>query len=292
MKTRAIMGAVCVAACLSASADAKNIPAGGITQDELAAWMREHGAPITVNSLPQPDPSILGTYLSTSSNGLGYSVYLHDCKAGRCATLLIVGAAGPCTLTLDQINQWNSQRRWLRAFYKADEQLCVGGMDVIAEGASYDNLSVSFGTWEHILIDYIRFASTGSLVASNGREGRAVLPGLVLGKTTYADVLSANGQPRSDEQLAQGGHVVRYPFEALRAHESGAIVSPLVGRDSAGSLAVLTFDAAGILQAYGAAAEPGDVAGGQHTFGTYDSPNTTGALGKLIVNTACGTNCK
>ncbi len=275
------------------SAGAKDLPAGGITQAELGIWLGEHGNPVSIGSLQQqPDPGMLNTYTATNAGGLNYVVFFHDCMKARCATLLISAAVIPCTLTLDQINQWNANRRWLKATYVADQKACTGEMDVVADGVSYEYLGAMFGTWEHILMEYVRYTGTGTLVASNASlpEGRAVLPGLVLGKTTYADVLSANGQPKSDETLAQGGHVVRYPFEVLRAHESGAVVSPLVGRDSQGSLAVLTFDAAGVLQAYGAATEHGDLVRAHRTFGTDSGLSAPGAF-TAIPHNACGANC-
>jgi len=74
----------------------------------------------------------------------------------------------------------------------------------------------------------------------------------VVGRTTYNDIVSVAGRPRSDIETAEGGRTVRYPFEALRSYVngSGATIARLVGRDAGAATATLTFDRAGVLLAY------------------------------------------
>jgi hypothetical protein len=229
------------------------IPAAGITADELAAWLRAENFTVAAETLAPDIPHMLKTYLVTSVDGVKFVIFFFDCTGDRCSSLQFRAFWTPSKLTIDQINQWNEKTRWIKAILETDQNDCSAEMDVILDGSSYRTIANWVATWDSGLVAFATVNSTGMLVA---RNEKTVLPGLVVGRTTYGDVVSAAGRPSSDRRTATGERIVRYSFERLRSHLNGAggAATHLVGRDAEGSTATLTFDPAGVLLAYGSGA--------------------------------------
>jgi hypothetical protein len=92
---------------------------------------------------------------------VNYDVYFYSCDGGRCQTAQFAAGWGSCSLTTDQINAWNSKKRWIRAY--KDDGACWGEMDFDLVGANYDNLGRQFGQWKRSVDDFADLIKTGNV---------------------------------------------------------------------------------------------------------------------------------
>ena len=109
-----LLAAAAAAAILLApgAAMARDLPDGGMTLEEIAAWLRGHDLPAEIKTDGNGNRTV-----TSSFDGAVFHVYVYDCKDGRCGSLQFSegfntkGAWGP-----DPINTWNRENRWTRAY--------------------------------------------------------------------------------------------------------------------------------------------------------------------------------
>ena len=107
--------AMALSAFLLAAPDAalaKDLPAGGMTTEDVAAWLKGHDLPADIKTTKEGAPTV-----TSSFGGQGFVVILYDCTNKRCGSLEFEagfdtkGAYGPVV-----INDWNRDNRWTRAY--------------------------------------------------------------------------------------------------------------------------------------------------------------------------------
>ena len=140
--------AALVLAASAAGAQARDIPAGGLTVDDVAAWLQQAGYK---GALSKSDDG--ERYVSSAAEGVNFQVYMYDCKDGpRCASMqfsvvfdLYKG------LTTDKINQWNRDKRYIKAYIDSEGDPW-GQYDVnLSPGRTYEGLDDDFAVWRQTL---------------------------------------------------------------------------------------------------------------------------------------------
>lgn len=148
MRTRSKLAAFAAAAwCLAGAALAAPIPEGGVTVQEVAEALQTRGYKAEIGRDRVGDPMI-----TSAMDGSNFRVLFYDCKAERCAAVQFATAFDMKQgLTLAQINTWNRQRRFGRA-YLDDEMDPFVEYDVDFEvGATTEALGNAVDVWEAVV---------------------------------------------------------------------------------------------------------------------------------------------
>ncbi|HEY5347993.1 MAG TPA: YbjN domain-containing protein [Rhizomicrobium sp.] len=138
------LAAFCVCA-FSSAATAKDIPAQGISIQDVVTWLQGKGYQAQVMTEANGTP-----YVHSGANGNAFNIMLYDCKDGNCGSLqFYVGLTFSKTPrpTPDAINGWNRDNRWGRSYTDKVGDPWVE-MDVdLTPGGTYDLLDDEFAIW-------------------------------------------------------------------------------------------------------------------------------------------------
>jgi len=143
MKTTISAGAAVLALLFAATpANARDIPQGGLTFDQVVTWLQNAGYKAEIKT----EDGKRNIY--SSADGSGFHISQYDCKGEVCASLQFwVGFDTKGAFDTARINMWNKKNRWLRA-YVDDVNDPWLEMDVdISPGGTYENLNDEFAVW-------------------------------------------------------------------------------------------------------------------------------------------------
>lgn len=142
MKLNLLAAVAAVSLGLAGMAQAREIPAGGLSTDEVGAWLRDAGykAELKTNDSGKP-------YYRTSADGVGFDVDFYDCKNGRCASIQFNAGFDTDGLSTDKINAWNAANRYIRAYVAddGDPWFCYDAN--LSPGGTYEALDDDFAVW-------------------------------------------------------------------------------------------------------------------------------------------------
>jgi hypothetical protein len=127
------------------------IPDGGLTIEEMAAWLEGEGYAVKFVTGESGK-----RHIETSSQGAPLNIFFGDCKGERCAALEF--AAGFSThgkFDISQINGWNYDSRWCRAYYDSDKDPWLKMNIDLSPGGTYEALSDRFEIWNRTLGKFI-----------------------------------------------------------------------------------------------------------------------------------------
>lgn len=153
-----------LAACLSSlawivmswatPAAAREIPANGMTAEEVADWLREAGLPATV----KPDPSTPGDQIiSSSADGVNFDIYMYACDHGRCPSLQYAAGWSDIKVPPEKIAEWDRTKRYIRA-YVGSSGSWWGEYDIdVAPGGTYESLGHSLARWRDMVVEFKTF---------------------------------------------------------------------------------------------------------------------------------------
>lgn len=157
---RTIVSLLAVAAfCMIFAAQpaaARDLPADGMTAQEVAAWLTASGYSAQV----KPDPTTPGDQIISSTiNGVNYDIYMYACTSGRCRSLQYaagwpVSAAGSVDVTT-KIMTWNRENRFIRAYISESGKNFWGELDIdISPGGTYEALDRSLTRWSAVVSSF------------------------------------------------------------------------------------------------------------------------------------------
>jgi hypothetical protein len=127
------------------------IPEGGLTIEEVAAWLEGEGyAPKVVTGESGK------RHIETNTQGFPLNIFLGDCKGERCTSLeLAAGFATGGKFDISQINGWNYDNRWCRAYYDSDKDPWLRMNIDLWPGGTFEALNDRFETWNRTLGRFI-----------------------------------------------------------------------------------------------------------------------------------------
>lgn len=129
---------------------ARNLPAGGLSRQDVAAWLIGHGLRATIHN-DDNGRSIV----SSNVSGVNFDVYFYGCEGERCASIQYAGGWTPLTKgTRENINDWNRQKRYIRAYLDSKNNVW-GEYDVdISPGGTWEQLDKSLTQWTARIADF------------------------------------------------------------------------------------------------------------------------------------------
>jgi hypothetical protein len=132
---------------LAPGAMAKDLPAGGMTLEEIAGWLQAKGLTADIETSASGVRS-----LSSAADSGKFHINTYDCKDNRCGSLQFSqgfdtkGKFGP-----DAMNAWNRENRWARAYAdKVNDPWIEYDVD-LTPGGSYELLDDQFAIWRDVL---------------------------------------------------------------------------------------------------------------------------------------------
>jgi hypothetical protein len=160
-KGRTLAGLAAAAGLLTLAgpAMARDLPAGGMTASELAAWMVANGFPAQV----KPDPTTPGDQIvSTATDAISVDIYLYDCSgegdARRCTSMqYAAGWTANPSYNAAKVNGWNQAHRYIKAYLTANGSL-YGEYDLdISPGGTYEMLDDCLGNWRRNVVTFNKY---------------------------------------------------------------------------------------------------------------------------------------
>ena len=145
MKLSSMIAGTALALTLTVAASAQTLLTGADT-DEILNAARGYGA-ANLTTQSNGDPQITGKI-----EGITYQVYFRNCTNNTdCEDLNFYLGFLDLKPTLEEINDWNYNKRFSRAYLDQDDDACVE-MDVdMVEGVTADYLDSQFGLWVMVL---------------------------------------------------------------------------------------------------------------------------------------------
>lgn len=137
---------------LCAPAHARDLPAGGMTPEDVAAWLQANNYPATINPDPTAGAQAGNEIVSSSVDGINYDIYFFDCSPDHRCGSLQYNAGWPAApdRTPEKANSWNHSKRFLKAYIRDDGSAFVEYDVLIAQG-SYEMLDQTLARWRDSL---------------------------------------------------------------------------------------------------------------------------------------------
>jgi len=135
-------------------AQARDLPANGMTREQIASWLRGRGYAAEIKT----DSTSGDIYVASTVGGVNFGIYLYGCDGDVCPDLQYsAGWSGLNSVTSDQLNNWNRDNRYVRAYISKDGGV-FGEYDVdIAAGGTWEQLNHSLDRWADVLGAYGKF---------------------------------------------------------------------------------------------------------------------------------------
>lgn len=137
-----------------APASARDLPAAGVTRQEIAAWLTAHG-----HKAVQHADSNGEQIVSSADGGVNFDIYFFICSpAGRCKSIqYAAGWSGMPAIDVQKLNDWNTTKRYIRAYHKPND-VVWGEYDVDLMGpGGGDQLDKSWDRWTTSLATFKTF---------------------------------------------------------------------------------------------------------------------------------------
>jgi hypothetical protein len=128
------------------------IPTGGLTPDDVVAWLQSAGyaAKIVIGDSGNP-------HVSSATQGFPFHVFMHDAQGDRYASVRIaVGFATHGKFDITQMNAWNAGTRWCRGYYDGENDPWIETDIDLYPGGTYESLNDQFGAWNNTLGNFVK----------------------------------------------------------------------------------------------------------------------------------------
>lgn len=136
---------------MTGTAKAKDIPTGGFTFEDVAAWLQGQGYKAQIKN-QNGNKSV-----TSAANGVEFWIELYDCKGDRCGSMQF-NAAWPTPAKFDakKMNDWNHNERWGRGSLDSTNNPWLHFDVDLAPGGTYELLNDQFAVWNLVLSTFIK----------------------------------------------------------------------------------------------------------------------------------------
>jgi hypothetical protein len=150
-----LAGASAQTATAPAAAPATAQPQVGISPADLSAWLTSRGA--TVEPVQTSGER---RFMKVTTDGLPWVLFLQSCDATACSDFQFTAALSDPSITLDKVNGWNRDRRFVKAIYEAPDATspasAVAQFDVLIGAGGPEQLVDHLAVWRALLVDFVR----------------------------------------------------------------------------------------------------------------------------------------
>ncbi len=133
-------------------------PTIGLTPAAIVAWLTAQGlTPGAVEGAGE------NQYVSVQDGGLRWVLFFQSCQTGLCTDLQFSVGYRAAAVTPELVNNWNRDRRFLKAFYEAGEAGQPGSAvvqyDVFLNPGGPEQLNDHLAIWRGLLPAFARMAN-------------------------------------------------------------------------------------------------------------------------------------
>ena len=141
---------------LTAPADAAvdtSAPGGaqGITREEMAKVLTEHGMPAKLGK-----DSNGVDIISSRATDVNFDMYFYECHDGRCRDIQFAAGWSNANVTPQQVNEWNTTKRFLRVYTKPGK-IIWAEMDARIAYGTTANIEEYVVLWPEMLREFKEF---------------------------------------------------------------------------------------------------------------------------------------
>jgi hypothetical protein len=128
------------------------IPDGGLTMEEIVAWLQSGGYSAKVVTADNGKRHIV-----TNAHGTPFDIFTPGCASGRCASIeIVVAFSRKGKFNISLLNEWNSEVPWCKAYYDSVNDPCLDMDIALSPGGTYESLNDQFSTWNTVLGRFIK----------------------------------------------------------------------------------------------------------------------------------------
>ena len=142
----AAMLAFAAPAAASPMASVQTAAEPGVSIEAVRAWLTEKGG--TVSEINRRDGE---TWISVADGPLTWVVFFYSCQADVCGDIQYAASFSNDTITQAMVNDWNRDRRFLKAFFTPGEgggaNTAVVQYDVLIHDGGVDQLTDHTALW-------------------------------------------------------------------------------------------------------------------------------------------------
>ena len=135
--------AVLALALTAAMAAAKDLPAGGMTGQDVASWLQSQGYRAEIGTADNGRPKV-----ASATQGTNFYVHFYDCKNDRCASIqFVAGFSTSGAYSLEKENEWNAANRWITASMDKENDPWITQDIDLSPGGTYELLNDELKVW-------------------------------------------------------------------------------------------------------------------------------------------------
>lgn len=131
------------------------LPVQGLSAAAISAWLATQGA--TAEPVNQEGER---RYMRVTSDGLPWILYLQSCEGDLCSDLQFAAGLGHAQVTVDRVNTWNRERRFVKAVYEPADgsgpPSAVAQYDVLVPPGGPEELTDALAIWRNLLPEFVR----------------------------------------------------------------------------------------------------------------------------------------
>ena len=151
MKGRLILAALGVA-LLASPATAANLPTGGMTVQEVAAWLQKAGYKAELKGSGED------AYVASATDGVNFEINMYDCEKSRCASVQFQASFNLTdAMSPARANEWNTTKRYAKLYVDSEGDPYLQYDANVSPGGTYEALDDDFGVWRAMLGDFLEF---------------------------------------------------------------------------------------------------------------------------------------
>lgn len=127
------------------------VPASGVTFQQMVEIMTKHGLPAKIGK-----DSNGRQIISSRVVDVNFDVYMYDCQNGSCRDIQFAAGWTLNKVAPDRVNEWNTTKRWLRAYWKPGNVLWAEQDARVARGTT-ENIDECLTLWPTMLTEFKKF---------------------------------------------------------------------------------------------------------------------------------------
>ena len=138
----------------AAPAFAFDLPERGVSGEQMVDIMTKHGMPARIAK--DDNNNVIVRSKTSDSKPINFDVYFFHCVDGKCREIQFAAGWSNSEATPGQVNEWNTTKRYLRAYWKPNKVLWAEQDAIVGRGTS-ENIDDYLTTWEDVIAEFRRF---------------------------------------------------------------------------------------------------------------------------------------
>jgi hypothetical protein len=143
MRHTFIGAAMLMLALTTGMAAAKDLPAGGMTGQDVADWLQSQGYRAEIGRADNGRPKV-----ASATQGTSFYVRFYDCQGDRCASIqFTAGFDTKGAYSVDKANDWNTANRWVTSSMDKENDPWISQDIDLSPGGTYELLNDELKVW-------------------------------------------------------------------------------------------------------------------------------------------------